>query len=108
MRGAAREAGLARRDGTERREAGAWPPGGAPGRPLAGRLWSLGVFLVAIGVAAHVVGWDALLFVPQVLLDSLAWLPMAAVDAVRASPGTWALVAAGVGLMVVARAMGRR
>ena len=52
---------------------------------------------MALGSAAHLFGWDALL-----------WVPQAAAEAVRASPGTYGLVAAGVALMVLARLVGRR
>ncbi|WP_372620003.1 hypothetical protein [Falsiroseomonas sp.] len=57
----------------------------------------MGVLLVALGVAAQVFGWDALL-----------WLPMAAVEAARSNPETYGLVVIGVVLMVVARLLGRR
>ena len=60
-------------------------------------LWSLGTVLVVLGLAAHVFGWDALL-----------WIPMAAVEAVRSDPETYGVVAAGVVLMVLARLIGRR
>ena len=72
------------------------------------RLWSLGILLVAIGIAAHVVGWDTLLWLPRVVLDSLFWVPEALIDTIRAAPGTFAIIALGVVLMVVARVMGRR
>jgi hypothetical protein len=72
------------------------------------RLWSLGILLVAIGIAAHVVGWDTLLWVPRVVLDSLFWVPEALIDTIRAAPGTFAIIALGVALMVVARIKGRR
>ncbi len=60
-------------------------------------LWTAGSVLVALGLAAHVFGWDALL-----------WVPQAAAEAVRSSPETYSLVAAGVALMVLARLVGRR
>ncbi len=44
-----------------------------------------------LGLAAWVFGWEALM-----------WLPRAAVEAVRAEPWSLGLVAAGVGLMVLA------
>ena len=72
------------------------------------RLWSLGILLVAIGIAAHAVGWDTLLWLPRAALDSLVWVPETLIDAVRAAPGTFAVIALGVVLMVVARVMGRR
>jgi|GEM_PF-6272270 len=54
-------------------------------------LWSLGVLLVSLGLAARAFGWDTLL-----------WLPRAAVEAVRDDPATYGLVALGVGCMVLA------
>jgi hypothetical protein len=72
------------------------------------RLWSLGVLLVALGVAAHIVGWDTLLWIPRTVMDWLAWVPAAIIDAVRASPTTSGLILLGVVLMVVARVMMRR
>lgn len=60
-------------------------------------LWTAGSILVALGLAAHVFGWDALL-----------WVPEAVADAVRSSPETYGLVAAGLALMVLARLVGRR
>lgn len=72
------------------------------------RLWSLGVFLVAIGIAAQVVGWDTLLWAPRMLLESLLWVPAALVDAVTASPATTGIILLGVALMAVARLRGRR
>ncbi|WP_376087164.1 hypothetical protein ACE7GA_13325 [Roseomonas sp. CCTCC AB2023176] len=75
---------------------------------MSGRLWSLGVFLVALGVAAHVVGWDTLLWLPGVILDSLMWIPEAVVEAVRTAPATAGVIALGVVLMVAARLVSRR
>lgn len=75
---------------------------------MPGRLWSLGVFLVALGIAAYVVGWDALLWLPRAVLDSLFWVPAAILDAVSASPATFGVIALGVALMVFARMKGRR
>jgi hypothetical protein len=72
------------------------------------RLWSLGVFLVAIGIAAHVVGWDRLLWIPRFVADSLLWVPAAIIDAVSSSPATFGVIALGVVLMVVARVVGQR
>jgi hypothetical protein len=75
---------------------------------MSSRLWSLGVALVALGFAAHLIGWDAILWFPMVAIDSLMWLPMAVIDGVRESPGTYGVVALGVALMVLARVIGRR
>jgi hypothetical protein len=71
-------------------------------------LWSLGVFLVALGIAAHVVGWDALLWIPRFAFDALLWIPAAVVDAVLSSPATFGLIALGFVLMVTASVIGRR
>jgi nitrate reductase gamma subunit len=60
-------------------------------------LWSLGTLLVALGLAAHLFGWDALL-----------WIPSAAIEAVRSEPETYGVVAIGLVLMVLARLIGRR
>ena len=60
-------------------------------------LWSLGALLVMLGVAAHLLGWEALLWAPQALLE-----------AVRDAPWTFGLVVAGLALMVVARVIGHR
>ena len=60
-------------------------------------LRSLGAMLVVLGLAAHMVGWDALLSVPQAILE-----------AIGSDPGTYGLVAAGILLMLVARLIGRR
>ncbi|HVG82440.1 MAG TPA: hypothetical protein VNB28_09175 [Methylomirabilota bacterium] len=54
-------------------------------------LWSAGVLLVLLGLAARVFGWDALVSVPR-----------AAIEAVRSDPGSYGLVALGVALMVLA------
>jgi hypothetical protein len=75
---------------------------------MTSRLWSLGVFLVALGIAAYAVGWDALLWIPGVIIDWLAWVPAAIVRAVDASPLTFGVIALGVVLMVVARVRSRR
>jgi len=53
--------------------------------------------LVALGLAAHLFGWDALLAIP-----------VAVVDTVRSSPETYGIVALGVLLMVLARLIGGR
>jgi hypothetical protein len=60
-------------------------------------LWTAGAALVALGLAAHVFGWDALL-----------WIPVAAVETVRENPETYGVVALGLLLMVLARLIGRR
>lgn len=60
-------------------------------------LWTAGAALVALGLAAHLFGWDALLSVP-----------MALVDTVRSSPETYGIVALGVLLMLLARLIGGR
>lgn len=75
---------------------------------MSARLWSLGILLVALGLAAREVGWDTLLWLPMTAIDSMLWLPRAAIDAVRMHPGTYGVVALGVVLMIVARLLGRR
>ncbi|MCR0980948.1 hypothetical protein [Roseomonas populi] len=70
-------------------------------------LWSLGILLVAVGVAAHAVGWEELLWFPRWVLDSLFWVPMALMDAVASAPLAFAVIALGVVLMVVSRIIGR-
>jgi hypothetical protein len=75
---------------------------------MSAKLWSLGVFLVALGVAAHVVGWEALLWLPRIAMDSLLWAPAALVDVIRSAPATFGVIVLGVVLMVVARLMRRR
>ncbi len=60
-------------------------------------LWTAGAALVALGLAAHVFGWDTLL-----------WVPVALVETVQSSPETYGIVALGVLLMVVARLIGGR
>jgi hypothetical protein len=66
-------------------------------------LWTWGVCLVVIGVAARWFGWDALLWFPRLALDWLAWAPAAIVAAIEDSPSTVGLIALGVLLMVVAK-----
>jgi len=75
---------------------------------MSSKLWSLGIALVVLGLAARLMGWDALLWMPMAAVDTLMWLPMAAIDAVRSDPATYGVVALGVLLMVVARVIGRR
>ncbi len=75
---------------------------------MAGRLWSLGVLLVAIGIAAHVLGWGTLLWIPRTVFDSLAWLPTRIIGAGRDAPATTGLIVLGIALMIVARVMMRR
>ncbi len=60
-------------------------------------LWTAGAVLVALGLAAHIFGWDALL-----------WVPVALMETVQSSPETYGIVALGVLLMVVARLIGGR
>ncbi|MBP0494430.1 hypothetical protein [Roseomonas indoligenes] len=70
-------------------------------------LWTLGILLVAVGVAAHAVGWEELLWFPRWVLDSLFWVPLALVDAIAAAPLTFAVIGLGVVLMVASRLIGR-
>jgi hypothetical protein len=60
-------------------------------------LGTAGAALVALGLAAHLFGWDALL-----------WIPVAVVETVRDHPETYGIVALGVLLMVLARLVGGR
>jgi hypothetical protein len=60
-------------------------------------LWTAGAALVALGLAAQVFGWDALL-----------WIPAAVVETVRENPETYGVVALGILLMVLARLIGGR
>ena len=60
-------------------------------------LWTAGTALVALGLAAHVFGWDALL-----------WVPVAVVETVQSYPETYGVVALGLLLMVLARLVGGR
>ena len=60
-------------------------------------LWTAGTALVALGLLAHLFGWDALLAIPEAVADT-----------VRASPETYGVVALGVLLMVLARLIGGR
>ncbi len=60
-------------------------------------LWTAGAALVALGLAAHLFGWDALLSIPVAVLDT-----------VRSTPETYGIVALGVLLMVLARLIGGR
>jgi hypothetical protein len=64
---------------------------------LAKILGSAGGLLLSLGIAALVFGWDTLL-----------WLPMAALEMAVERPETYGLIAGGIVLMVLARALGRR
>lgn len=73
-------------------------------------LWTIGVCLVVLGIAAHWFGWDALLWFPRSALEWLFWLPAMIADtvggiiaAVEASPSTVGLVVLGIVLMIVAK-----
>lgn len=60
-------------------------------------LWLAGSLLLMIGLAALLLGWDVLL-----------WLPTYVIDMAVANPETYGLIGAGVVLMGVARFLGRR
>ena len=75
---------------------------------MSGRLWSLGILLVALGFAAREVGWDTLLWLPMRAIRSVLWIPSAAIEAIRSDPGTYGVVALGVALMVIASLLRRR
>jgi hypothetical protein len=74
-----------------------------PGGLKPSSLWTLGVCLVVLGIAAHWFGWDALLWFPRMALEWLVWAPAAIMDAIEDSPSTVGLIALGIVLMVVAR-----
>ena len=59
-------------------------------------LWSAGAILVALGLAAHLFGWDSLL-----------WIPEAILDAIREDPKTYGVIALGLLLMFIARLVSR-
>lgn len=60
-------------------------------------LWLAGSLLLMIGLAALLLGWDVLL-----------WLPTYVIAMAVANPETYGLIGAGVVLMGVARFLGRR
>ena len=64
---------------------------------MAHLLWSAGAILVALGLAAHLFGWDALMWIPEAILDAL-----------REDPKTYGVIALGVVLMAIARLVSRR
>ena len=64
---------------------------------MAQLLWSAGTILVVLGLAAHLFGWDFLL-----------WIPEAALAAIREDPETYGVIALGLVLMLLARLVARR
>jgi hypothetical protein len=72
-------------------------------RMLARRLQMAGVVLLVLGLAAHTFGWDALMWMPQAVADAVR----AFVAAITWDPLTYGLIAAGLGLIVVARVLRR-
>lgn len=66
-------------------------------------VWTLGVSLVVLGVAAHWFGWDVLLWFPREVFYWLTWLPAMILDAIEASPSTVGIIALGILLMVAAK-----
>lgn len=64
---------------------------------MAHLLWSAGAILVALGLAAHLFGWNALLWIPEAILDAL-----------REDPKTYGVIALGLVLMAIARLVSRR
>ena len=64
---------------------------------MAHLLWSAGAILVALGLAAHLFGWDALLWIPDAILEAL-----------REDPKTYGVIALGLVLMAIARLVSRR
>ena len=64
---------------------------------MAARLWSIGTLLVLIGLAAYVLGWDTLLWIPQMALRAL-----------ETDPWTAGIILLGLALMALATVIGRR
>lgn len=60
-------------------------------------LGTAGAALVALGLAAHLFGWDFLL-----------WIPLWVVETVESSPETYGVIALGLLLMLLARLVGGR
>ena len=74
---------------------------------MARLLWSAGTILVALGIAAQLFGWDAIMWIPSAALDALLWIPQAVVEALREDPRTYGVILAGLALMLVARLLSR-
>lgn len=64
---------------------------------MAARLWFIGSLLVALGLAARLLGWDVLL-----------WIPQTVIDFIREDPATSGVITLGIVLMVIARLIGQR
>ncbi|MFZ6761484.1 MULTISPECIES: hypothetical protein [Acetobacterales] len=64
---------------------------------MAARLWFIGSLLVALGLAARLLGWDVLLWIPQTVMD-----------VIREDPATSGVITLGIVLMVIARLIGQR
>lgn len=64
---------------------------------MAARLWFIGSLLVALGLAARLLGWDVLLWIPQTVMD-----------VIREDPATSGVITLGIMLMVIARLIGQR
>ncbi|HWL82644.1 MAG TPA: hypothetical protein VNR89_16980 [Roseomonas sp.] len=64
---------------------------------MAARLWFIGSLLVALGLAARLIGWDALL-----------WIPRSIMDFIYEDPATSGIITLGILLMVVAQLIRRR
>ncbi|MBI0433871.1 hypothetical protein [Roseomonas sp. KE0001] len=64
---------------------------------MAARLWFIGSLLVALGLAARMLGWDVLLWIPQTVMD-----------VIREDPATSGVITLGIVLMVIARLIGQR
>ncbi len=71
---------------------------------VARRLQSLGAVLVALGLAAHLFGWDWLLWVPRIFVEAVRSF----IAAITWDPLTYGVIAAGVVLIVVGRFVARR
>lgn len=75
---------------------------------MASRLYSLGAFLVALGLVAYALGWDFILWLPRTVIDMLAWAPREIIAMVREAPATFGIIALGLVLMLAANILRRR
>jgi len=64
---------------------------------MAARLWFIGSLLVALGLAARLIGWDALL-----------WIPHQVMDFIYEDPATSGIITLGILLMAIAQLLRRR
>lgn len=64
---------------------------------MAARLWFIGSLLVALGLAARLIGWDALLWVPHRIMEFI-----------YEDPATSGIITLGILLMAAAQVLRRR